>query len=129
MLGNKGGFTKPEVALRSALHAAGYRFRKDYRIDLNGIRARPDVAFTRAKVAVFLDGCFWHRCPDHGTLPTRNAHYWTPKLARNVERDREQDKALSEAGWTVVRLWEHVPLPEAVQAVEAALRRAYPPRE
>lgn len=122
MLGNKRTGTKPEIALRSALHAAGLRFRKDLRIDLDGARPRPDIVFTRAKVAVFVDGCYWHSCPVHATTPTRNADYWTPKLARNVERDREQDAALRKAGWTVVRVWEHVPTAEAVQTVLAALR-------
>src|SRR4051812_10156477 len=114
MLGNKRTDTKPETALRSALHAAGLRFRKDLRIDVEAARPRPDIVFTRAKVAVFVDGCYWHSCPAHATTPTRNADYWTPKLARNVERDREQDAALRQAGWTVVRIWEHVPVEEAV---------------
>jgi DNA mismatch endonuclease (patch repair protein) len=114
--------TKPELALRSALHAAGYRFRVDYRIDLDGGRVRPDVVFTRARVAVFVDGCFFHRCPHHGVLPATNADFWLAKLTRNVERDREQDEALRQAGWTVVRLWQHVPVDQAVAAVTAALR-------
>ncbi len=119
--------TKPEKALRSALHAAGMRFRKDLRLDLGKVKPRPDIVFTRAKIAVFVDGCYWHSCPEHGTRPKANADYWTPKLARNVARDREQDAALAEDGWTVVRLWEHVPVPEAVRAVEVALRDAYSP--
>ncbi|MDQ6522357.1 very short patch repair endonuclease [Nocardioides sp. LHD-245] len=117
MVGNRRADTKPEIALRSALHAAGYRFRKDYRLDLGDVKARPDLVFTRAKVAVFVDGCYWHSCPEHGTQPRSNADYWTPKLARNVERDREHDAALREAGWTVVRIWEHVPVAEAVEFV------------
>lgn len=114
--------TKPELALRSALHAAGYRFRVDYRIDLAGVRVRPDVAFTRARVAVFVDGCFFHRCPEHGVLPATNPDFWLAKLTRNVERDREQDEALRQAGWIVVRTWQHVPVEEAVAAVTAALQ-------
>lgn len=82
---------------------------------------RPDVVFTRRKVAVFVDGCFWHACPIHGREPTYNTGYWSPKLARNVERDRKNDAALAAEGWSVVRLWEHVPLADAVAAVEAAL--------
>lgn len=120
MLGNKHRDTKPEVALRSALHAAGLRFRKDYRLDLEGVRLRPDIVFTRAKVAVFVDGCFWHSCPTHGTRPTRNADYWLPKLERNVARDREQDAALAAHGWRSVRIWEHESLEEAVQRVRQA---------
>jgi DNA mismatch endonuclease (patch repair protein) len=113
--------TKPELSLRSALHARGRRFRKDHRLDLPGGRVRPDVVFTRRKIAVFVDGCFWHACPVHGREPTHNTGYWSPKLARNVERDRANDAILTAAGWTVVRLWEHQPLQEAVAAVEAAL--------
>ena len=114
--------TKPELALRRALHRMGYRFRKDYRLDLGtGQRVRPDVAFTARKVAVFVDGCFWHACPDHGSRPSVNQGYWAPKLLRNVERDRAADSALELAGWRVVRLWEHVPLEAAVAAVVTAL--------
>jgi DNA mismatch endonuclease (patch repair protein) len=121
MLGNRRVDTKPEIALRSALHRAGFRFRKDYRLDLDGIRVRPDIVFTRAKVAVFVDGCFWHCCPKHGTQPNRNADYWKPKLARNVERDREQDAALAEHGWRVVRIWEHELLDDAVGRLQRVL--------
>ena len=119
--------TKPEKALRSALHAAGFRFRKDLRLDLGDTKPRPDIVFTRSKVAVFVDGCYWHSCPEHGSRqPGRNADYWTPKLARNVERDREHDRALRAAGWTVVRIWEHAQVSEAVEMVTATLARATP---
>lgn len=116
--------TTPELALRSALHAAGLRFRKDLRLDLGHVKARPDVVFTRAKVAVFVDGCYWHSCPEHGTQPKTNVEFWTTKLARNVERDREQDRALEGAGWVVVRIWEHVPVAEAAETVIARLTQA-----
>jgi len=122
--------TKPEVALRRALHQLGYRYRKDYRLDLDGgRRVRPDIAFTARKVAVFVDGCFWHACPEHGAKPRVNEWYWSPKLDRNVQRDRANDDALSLAGWSVIRLWEHVPLNEAVTAVVTAVgaARAAPP--
>ena len=119
--------TKPEMALRRALHRQGYRFRKDYRLDLaEGKRVRPDIAFTARRVAVFVDGCFWHACPDHGTKPANNTWYWEPKLRRNVERDRAADTALAAAGWDVVRVWEHETLDEAVTAVIAALARSSP---
>jgi DNA mismatch endonuclease (patch repair protein) len=121
MLGNRRTDTKPEVALRSALHAAGLRFRKDYRLDLGGVRFRPDVVFTRAKVAVFIDGCFWHSCPIHGTRPARNADYWLPKLARNVERDREQDTALAAHDWLSMRAWEHEAPAEVAERVRAVV--------
>jgi DNA mismatch endonuclease, patch repair protein len=122
MRANRRTDTKPELALRHALHRLGYRYRKDYRLDLaGGRRVRPDIAFTARKVAVFVDGCFWHACPEHGSKPRENQWYWGPKLIKNVERDRINDAALILAGWTVVRLWEHVPLDEAVAAVVAAL--------
>jgi DNA mismatch endonuclease, patch repair protein len=114
--------TKPELALRRALHRLGYRFRKDYRLDLaSGRRVRPDIAFTARRVAVFVDGCFWHACPEHGSKPAVNQSYWNPKLLRNTERDRAADEALELAGWQVVRLWEHVPIEDAVTAVTTAL--------
>jgi DNA mismatch endonuclease, patch repair protein len=110
--------TKPELALRRALHQLGYRYRKDYRLDLDdGRRVRPDIAFTARKVAVFVDGCFWHACPEHGSKPRANEWYWGPKLLKNVARDRANDAALTRAGWSVIRLWEHVPLDEAVATV------------
>jgi DNA mismatch endonuclease, patch repair protein len=121
MRSNRRTDTKPELALRAALHALGYRYRKDFRLDLPARRVRPDIAFTRRKVAVFVDGCFWHACPDHGTSPKNNEWYWSPKLAGNVARDRAVDAALTQAGWVVVRLWEHVPLDDAVAAVVAAV--------
>jgi DNA mismatch endonuclease, patch repair protein len=121
MKANRRTDTKPELALRSALHALGYRFRKDYRLDLAARRVRPDIAFTSRKVAVFVDGCFWHACPEHGSKPKNNEWYWSPKLQKNVERDRAADAALAEAGWTVVRLWEHVPVAEAIAMVIAAV--------
>jgi DNA mismatch endonuclease, patch repair protein len=79
------------------------------------------VVFTRWRVAVFVDGCFWHGCPDHGTQPRANADYWRAKIDRNVERDRETDDLLVEAGWSVVRVWEHVSTESAVHRVEVAL--------
>ena len=123
MQGNRRADTKPELALRSALHALGYRYRKDFRIDLPQRRVRPDIAFTRRKVAVFVDGCFWHACPEHGSQPKNNEWYWSPKLRKNVERDKAADDALTQAGWTVVRLWEHVPVTDAVDAVVRAVGR------
>jgi DNA mismatch endonuclease (patch repair protein) len=125
MKANRRTDTKPELALRHALHRLGYRYRKDYRLDLDsGRRVRPDIAFTARKVAVFVDGCFWHACPEHGSKPKANEWYWGPKLIKNVERDRVNDAALILAGWTVVRLWEHVPLDEAVTTVVTTLTAA-----
>lgn len=128
MRANRRTDTKPELALRHALHRLGYRYRKDYRLDLDGgRRVRPDIAFTARKVAVFVDGCFWHACPEHGSKPRANEWYWGPKLVRNVERDRINDAALILAGWTVVRLWEHVPIDEAVGTVVSALTATVAP--
>jgi len=125
MLANKRTDTKPELALRSELHRRGLRFRKDLRLDLGTVKPRPDIVFTRARVAVFVDGCFWHSCPDHrGPLPKSNAEYWTAKLTRNVERDRAYDVAMRRAGWTVVRVWEHIGVPEAARLVVTAVDRA-----
>jgi DNA mismatch endonuclease (patch repair protein) len=128
MKANRRTDTKPELRLRSALHALGYRYRKDHRLDLPLRRVRPDIAFTSRKVAVFVDGCFWHACPEHGSKPKNNEWYWSPKLARNVERDREADNALADAGWTVVRLWEHVPVEDAIAAVVQAVGEPRVPR-
>ncbi len=124
MQANRRKDTMPELRLRSELHRAGYRYRVDLRLDLVGARVRPDIVFTRRRVAVFVDGCFWHSCPEHGREPRANTDYWGPKLARNRERDRSITLLLQEAGWTVVRLWEHVPIDEAVLAVREALKDA-----
>jgi DNA mismatch endonuclease (patch repair protein) len=113
--------TKPEVALRSALHRAGYRFRKDFRVEVGSIRVKPDVVFTRRRVAVFVDGCFWHGCPEHGRQPGVNATYWVPKLQRNRERDQLVDQTLQDCGWTVVRRWEHAPMAEIVADIASIL--------
>jgi DNA mismatch endonuclease (patch repair protein) len=123
MKANRRTDTKPEVRLRHALFHLGYRYRKDLQLRLDtGTRVRPDIVFTARKVAVFVDGCFWHVCPEHGRQPTTNEWYWTPKLKRNMDRDRAANDALRAAGWTVVRIWEHEPLPTAVRAVVDALQ-------
>ena len=106
--------TKPEVRLRSELHRRGLRFRKDYPLRLNGkVVARPDVVFTRRRVVVFIDGCFWRCCREHGSQPKSNTEYWGPKLKANRVRDAGQTRTLTDQGWTVLRFWEH----EAVAAV------------
>lgn len=128
MLANRSTDTRPEIALRRALHARGLRFRKDHRLDLADRRVRPDVVFTKAKVAVFLDGCFWHRCPTHATTPARNAEYWLEKFRHNVERDRAVDRSLAAEGWTCLRIWEHEDLYEAVARVVSAVRGDDPAR-
>ena len=122
MRGNRRRDTKPELVLRRLLHSRGLRYRVDHPI-VPGLRRRADIVFTRARVAVFVDGCYWHVCPEHGTEPQSNAGYWSAKLARNVERDRETDRLATEAGWTVLRVWEHEPAEEAADRVEVAVRR------
>lgn len=122
MQANRRSDTKPEAQLRKALHKLGYRYRKDLLVRLDGaVRVRPDIVFTARKVAVFVDGCFWHVCPDHGRQPTTNEWYWTPKLRRNMERDQVVNDALREEGWQVVRVWEHETLETAVTMVTDAL--------
>ena len=111
--------TKPEVALRRELHRRGLRFQANHP-ELPG---RPDIVFTRAKVAVFVDGCFWHRCPEHGTLPRNNRDWWQAKLDRNVNRDRAKDAALGELGWYVLHVWEHESTEPAADRVETEWRR------
>jgi DNA mismatch endonuclease (patch repair protein) len=106
MKGNRSSETAPERALRSALHVKGFRFFKNRRPD-PAVRCRADIVFPVVRVAVFVDGCFWHRCPIHGNDPNTNATYWKAKLDRNVQRDRDNDVALRSAGWTVVHVWEH----------------------
>lgn len=118
MLANRRRDTRLELAVRTALHARGLRYRVDFRVGRGRSAPRPDIAFTRAKLAVFLDGCFWHRCPVHGTTPATNAQWWKGKLERNVERDRANDRDLNSMGWAVLRFWEHQSTAEIVQAVE-----------
>lgn len=122
MKGNRKRDTRPEIRLRSALHRAGLRFRKDRSITAGDLRVRADVVFPTARVVVFSDGCFWHACPEHGTSPQSNQDYWTPKLARNVDRDRRVDEALLAAGWTVVRVWEHEVPEEAARRIAKVTR-------
>lgn len=121
MVGNRKRDTRPERALRSALHARGLRYRTDLKIGEGRSAPRPDVAFTRAKVAVFIDGCFWHGCPEHGTSPRTNSDYWSAKIARNRERDDENARALRDAGWVVIRVWEHDDIEESADMVESVV--------
>ncbi|MGH3828735.1 MAG: very short patch repair endonuclease [Pseudonocardiaceae bacterium] len=112
--------TGPELALRRRLHALGLRYRIDTPV-LPGVRRRPDIVFTAAKVAVFIDGCFWHRCPEHAAAPKNNSDWWAEKLERTVDRDRDTDRRLIAAGWLPVRVWEHEPVDEAAERVRGAV--------
>jgi len=121
MRANRRRDTGPEKAFRSELHQRGFRFRVDFPIPVSGRSPRADIAFTRKRVAVFIDGCFWHGCPEHSQRPKTNSGYWGPKIARNIERDREQTVRAETAGWRVIRIWEHEGLDEAIARVEAAI--------
>ncbi|MET9811276.1 very short patch repair endonuclease [Streptomyces halstedii] len=114
--------TAPEVAVRKLLHASGYRYRLNERVP-HMSRRTIDIAFTRAKVAVFLDGCFWHGCPDHATRPKSNAEWWRQKLDKNMARDAETTAHLVSEGWTVLRFWEHQPPTEVAAVVAQAVDR------
>jgi DNA mismatch endonuclease (patch repair protein) len=113
--------TLPELRLRQALHAAGWRYRVNYPVP--GLRRRSiDVAFTRWRVAVFVDGCFWHGCHAHRPLPAANRDWWREKIAKNVARDLDTGRHLRAEGWTVIRVWEHDSVDDATSRVEAAIR-------
>ncbi|MFJ2520481.1 very short patch repair endonuclease [Cellulosimicrobium cellulans] len=122
--------TTPELALRRALHAAGYRFRLHPRVAKG---CTPDLVLPRHRVAVFVDGCFWHGCPDHGRKTPwagPNADLWAQKMERNRERDERSTRLARDAGWTVVRIWEHEvtqDVAEAVSVVRAASAAADQP--
>ncbi|MFM9610969.1 very short patch repair endonuclease [Streptomyces niveiscabiei] len=106
MQSNRSRDTKPEKALRSAVHALNLRFKVSAR-PLPKLRRTADLVFTRVHLAVFLDGCYWHGCPEHHSLSATNTPYWTDKLETNRRRDRQTDQWLREAGWEVLRVWEH----------------------
>lgn len=120
MQGNRSKDTKPELALRSLLHARGLRYRVNHRI--LGTRHTADVVFTRGKVAVFVDGCWWLGCPEDYVRANSNTEYWHPKIERNVARDAKVDALLADAGWTVVRAWEHEDPGAVADRVEAVVR-------
>ena len=126
MKANRSKDTSPELAIRSALHRRGFRF-FTHRRPLAGLRCTADIVFSRKRVCVFVDGCFWHGCSEHRRIPRANADYWVPKIQRNIERDRRNDEALRAAGWTVVRVWEHEDVSEAVARVTEAVERAGSP--
>lgn len=109
--------TAPEMALRRRLHALGLRYRVDHPVLPEMRRRRPDVVFVGARVAVFVDGCFWHRCPEHAIPPRNNASWWAAKLQRTVDRDRDTDRRLCGAGWLSLRVWEHEPPDQAAARV------------
>ncbi|MFI9487334.1 very short patch repair endonuclease [Promicromonospora sp. NPDC052451] len=113
--------TKPELDLRRVLHARGLRYRVTYRVP-GKPRRTMDVAFTRTKVAVFVDGCFWHGCPEHATQPKANAGWWELKLRTNIERDIDTNQVLAAQGWTVLRFWEHEDPEQMADAIDVVVR-------
>jgi DNA mismatch endonuclease (patch repair protein) len=116
--------TEAELKLRSALHARGFRFRVQV-APLAGVRRRADLVFPRIKLAIFVDGCFWHSCPTHRTQPKENAQWWATKLAENVRRDRDTDRLLKDAGWAVLRFWEHEDPDEAAARAAPIIKELY----
>ena len=115
--------TSTELALRRLLHARGLRYRLDVRPE-RAVGRRADLVFSGARVAVFVDGCYWHACPRHCSWPRANAEWWRDKLEGNAARDRDTDARLTKAGWTVVRVWEHDDPREAAERVAIAVRAA-----
>jgi DNA mismatch endonuclease (patch repair protein) len=113
--------TKPELALRRELHRRGFRFRVQMKVP-NNRRRTIDIAFTRARLAVYVDGCFWHGCPEHHVPPKANGEWWTWKVERNRARDRDTDAALRDSGWMPLRIWEHEDVDSAASRVEDAYR-------
>lgn len=121
MRANRSRDTAPELALRRELHRLGLRYRVNVR-PIKAVRRTADVVFTRRKVAVFVDGCFWHGCSEHYRAPAANDDYWSAKLARNVSRDGQVNGLLAEQGWTVVRVWEHEPVEQAAARIAEVVR-------
>ena len=121
MQGNKSRDTTPELSVRRILHAAGFRYRVAYR-PVPTLRRTADIVFTKQRVAVFVDGCYWHACPEHGTVARSNANYWSAKLKRNVDRDIDTTARLEKSGWTVLRFWEHEDPTAVADRVISAVR-------
>lgn len=122
MRANRKTGTEPEVVVRSELHRLGLRFRKNHRLRVGDLTTCPDIVFPRTRVAVYIDGCFWHQCPLHGNIPMRNTWYWMPKLRRNVERDLRTTDRLRSEGWAVLRFWEHQRPQECALAIADVVR-------
>lgn len=123
MRANRSRDTRPELAVRSILHRRGLRYRVIAR-PLPDLRRTADLVFTRAKVAVFVDGCYWHGCPEHYRRPSSNVDYWVAKLERNQRRDQEVDAALRDAGWFVIRVWEHEDATDVADKIEVTVLTA-----
>lgn len=124
MLANRRRDTKPELAVRRLVHRAGLRYRVDFAPLSDHRRLRADLVFTRARVAVFVDGCFWHGCPVHHTVAKKNADFWAAKVAGNRARDERVSALLENAGWAVLRFWEHDDPAEVAVRIVAMVREA-----
>ena len=120
MLANRSRDTRPELVVRSLVHRKGLRFRTSHR-PLPELRRTADLVFRRARVAVFVDGCFWHGCPEHYKRPRTNSNYWSEKIETNATRDRDTDERLVEQGWLSLRFWEHEDPESVADTVEAAV--------
>jgi DNA mismatch endonuclease (patch repair protein) len=114
----RGRDTRPEIVIRKALWSLGCRYRVNY-----GLPGKPDIVFTRQHLAIFIDGCFWHRCPLHFQAPATNARFWEAKIEGNVRRDREVDARLATGGWSVLRIWEHEAKTDQEEVIQAILER------
>jgi DNA mismatch endonuclease (patch repair protein) len=121
MQGNRSRDTRPEVAIRSAVHHLGLRYGIDSK-PLSGLRCKADLVFRQGKVAVFVDGCFWHGCPGHGRRPETNPAYWSAKISRNMARDQRNNNALLSAGWLPLRVWEHEDPEDAAKRIAILVR-------
>jgi DNA mismatch endonuclease (patch repair protein) len=122
MQANRRVDTQPEMQLRSELHRLGLRFRKDVAVKISSRHVSVDVLFPRQRIAVFVDGCFWHGCPDHMTWPKANADWWHAKITRNQERDRQVTADLRAFGWIVIRVWEHEQPEVAARLIRRVVR-------
>ena len=125
MLGNRSRDTKPELVVRRLVHAAGLRYRVSAKPEMD-LRRTADLLFRTAKVAVFIDGCFWHGCPDHYTRPQANGGYWAEKIARNRERVADTTTVLRDRGWSVLRFWEHEDPADVASRIVTVVRSRRP---
>jgi DNA mismatch endonuclease (patch repair protein) len=125
MQGNRSRDTSRELAVRRALHTMGLRYRVNAR-PLPELRRTADIVFRPAKIAIFIDGCFWHGCPEHYTAPASHVEYWFEKIICNQARDRETDAALEEAKWLSLRFWEHIEVEEATNVIATHVQSRQP---
>lgn len=121
MVANRSRDTAPEMRLRRAVHAMGLRYRV-CRPPIPGVRRTGDLVFSRVRIVVFVDGCFWHGCAEHFQMPVANRGYWEPKISANRERDANTDALLQRAGWHSIRVWEHADVTAAAEGIAVLVR-------